>query len=1102
MADEQVTISVVLKDAFSAAGKKLRTVFNDILKTLEKSGRAGKAASVALRGVGNAAKTLASVLRNPAQALRNLLDRLEKSGGAGRAFARTMRGIGGSLRAAGSRMLQFGKTVGGVLTKVRRSFLNVRTAFAAGVGGFGLVKAVEASAQIEKNMAEVLTLLGDITDEQGEQLKRNLIEAARKGGQAIEDEIGAAYQAISSGVEQKELLEFLKTANKLAAGGVTDVKSSVDLLTTVLNAYGKEAGDAAEVSDILFKTVEKGRTTIPELSRFLFQVAPAAASAGVEIEQVTAAIAALTASGVPTRVATTQLRQVIVELADDTSDAGEAFRKVSGKAFPEFIRAGGTMVGAMKLLQQRAEQTGQSVGQIFSSIEAGLGAEVLAGEGFDKFGESLDAISNSSGAAEKAFNRLRKTLSFAFQQLKTGLAGLIDTVIDVVIPRLTQVAKRVSDVAAGFGRVLRLAREQKVDDAALSKVLESAFKLVLDFATDVGTTIGIVIIETLNTGLKILEPTLSDIFRDALGPLLSEIPGVDIAPSAGAQLKKTQEGIEVAKQAVKELDDAIKEAREEQSKFDKESDLKGFNAAVARTNQLYVDRGKLLVGIHQSEVRVANEVKKNADEQKRRIELVGASVKNFGGVWLAQLSIVKKRFDENLANLQENINEIAPKPEIIEEKTKPAAKSLEDTLTSALDNVKKFGIDVFDKIRKEIARTQAFAEENADLFQSLRARELAATGRTDEAAQLALETKQLKERIELQGKFRAEFKLIEPTLLRVQKVERERFAAQREVTKLVKEATTQQRDFQKALQQVANEEKLGIRITEERKAAIERQRAALVKSLKETKATLESIGEDSRFADLVIEQIKRIEFALDDLAVSAGKSARTISEGIEAGFKEFQDRAAINFENIKALTIDVAMSISDNLTNSLGDFIDGTKSAKEAFKAFAADTLKEIARLILRQAVLNAVSSAGGFFGLGANEGGLIGFEEGGPVPGPRVHRDVVHAKLTPGEFVEPEESVNYYGAPFMEAIRRRLIPKMAFSGMPRASVTRVPKTAFQTGGPVESTAASTAPQVATVIANDENLERMLAGGRNAFYRFLSDNSAQIRGELKVGTAQ
>jgi TP901 family phage tail tape measure protein len=66
----------------------------------------------------------------------------------------------------------------------------------------------------------------------------------------------------------------------------------------------------------------------------------------------------------------------------------------------------------------------------------------------------------------------------------------------------------------------------------------------------------------------------------------------------------------------------------------------------------------------------------------------------------------------------------------------------------------------------------------------------------------------------------------------------------------------------------------------------------------------------------------------------------------------------------------------------------------------------------------------------GSQASGLVGlrpgFKAGGPIGGPRInpHADNVQVNATPGEFMQPVESVDYYGVGGMEAIRQRKVPR------------------------------------------------------------------------------
>ena len=82
------------------------------------------------------------------------------------------------------------------------------------------------------------------------------------------------------------------------------------------------------------------------------------------------------------------------------------------------------------------------------------------------------------------------------------------------------------------------------------------------------------------------------------------------------------------------------------------------------------------------------------------------------------------------------------------------------------------------------------------------------------------------------------------------------------------------------------------------------------------------------------------------------------------GLKE----ARKNLEDVNVLIDGTARSLESNMTNAFASLIDGTKSAKEAFKDMAKAILADIARMIAKQLVLNMlIASTGGEGGFFAN---------------------------------------------------------------------------------------------------------------------------------------
>ena len=73
-----------------------------------------------------------------------------------------------------------------------------------------------------------------------------------------------------------------------------------------------------------------------------------------------------------------------------------------------------------------------------------------------------------------------------------------------------------------------------------------------------------------------------------------------------------------------------------------------------------------------------------------------------------------------------------------------------------------------------------------------------------------------------------------------------------------------------------------------------------------------------------------------------------------------------NLQDMMEITNGIANSFATNMTNAFMAIANGTKSAKDAFKDMALSILADIAQMLIRMAIMRAVSSAfGGFFGSG-----------------------------------------------------------------------------------------------------------------------------------------
>ena len=153
----------------------------------------------------------------------------------------------------------------------------------AGAGVAAL--SVKLAGDFQKSLKEVGTLMGGLTDRQMKDMSRELRHLSQTSGLALSSLSKAKYDVVSAGfANAADSAKILGATTRLAVGGVTSAATAADILTTALNAYGKEAGSVNDVSDTLFTTVKLGKTTMDELGASLGTVLPVARAAGLEFD--------------------------------------------------------------------------------------------------------------------------------------------------------------------------------------------------------------------------------------------------------------------------------------------------------------------------------------------------------------------------------------------------------------------------------------------------------------------------------------------------------------------------------------------------------------------------------------------------------------------------------------------------------------------------------------------------------------------------------------------------------------------------------------------------------------------------------------------------
>lgn len=366
------------------------------------------------------------------------------------------------------------------------------TAFAAGAaltgigvaGAAGIGAASQQAAELETAFAEVSTLMGEgqsAASQYGDTVADLSTEFAAQGGQV--EVTNALYQTLSAGIaDAGDETAFLETSLKAATAGLTETQTAVDALSTVVNAYSLDASESARVSDVLFETVRQGKTRFGELSDTIGRVVPTAAEMGVEIEQVSAAIATLTAQGQSTDQAVTSVNRALTSLLKPTAEANEVLERMGFESGRALVQAEG-FAGALELLEEHTSETDDSMTDVFGNVRAMRAVLPLAGDASESFAENLDAMENSAGATDEAFQKMSDTAQFQVRQILNELKVAVSTLGDAFLSELAPVLESVASVIGDLTDWIQGLDESTRSLIARVGVVGTAFSLLAGAGT-------------------------------------------------------------------------------------------------------------------------------------------------------------------------------------------------------------------------------------------------------------------------------------------------------------------------------------------------------------------------------------------------------------------------------------------------------------------------------------------------------------------------------------------------------------------------------------------------------------------------------------------
>lgn len=385
------------------------------------------------------------------------------------------------------------------------------------------VASAKMTMDFEDSMAKVSTI-ADATEVPMDDMQKAILDLSNQTRISAEEIAQNVYDSISAGQKTGDAVNFVSKSTKLAKAGFADAGAALDVLTTIMNAYGLKASEVTNVSDMLIQTQNLGKTTVADLASSMGKVIPTANAYGVSLDELCAGYAIMTANGVATAESTTYMNGMLNELGKSGTNVSETLKEKTGKTFKELMDSGMSLSDVLKIISDAATENNKSFGDMWSSSEAGKAGMILLGDSAENFNGVLEQMQNSAGATNTAFEKLDTNsakIKKATNELRNDAIDFGTTLMEELAPIIENIAEKISEFTEWFNG---LSESEKQTIIQIGLIVAAIGPLLIALGTVVSGGAKII------GGIPVIEKGLSGLFGIiAANPVLAIITAIAIA---------------------------------------------------------------------------------------------------------------------------------------------------------------------------------------------------------------------------------------------------------------------------------------------------------------------------------------------------------------------------------------------------------------------------------------------------------------------------------------------------------------------------------------------------------------------------------------------
>lgn len=449
---------------------------------------------------------------------------------------------------------------------------------AIGMGAFGLT--MKAASEFGAATREAMSMTGLA----GEELTKTT-KKAKELASTLAIELGvdstevmkSFYYVLSTGakVGEEGFRTLSESAIKLSKLAKMDLSQSVSDLADITKTFNKNLTESDDVLNVLFRSTQLGNTNLPQLTEALKESGKAGAAMGIDIETVSAMLVKLSNKADKGAEAGYALRTLLLNIANPTKAASEAFNQLGVKVYEGGYKARDT-VSIMKefktvfnsmttekqtqlakewgvSLEYSAQKTktyGEMLSELKDIMSDSNGITTKGKEILDKMGISLTDSSGSAKSLTQMMTELKDKLG------RTNLAeqNKLFSEFGIKLYDSSQKTKKMSDVYKELSQKMESGGKLTADGSKAMQDLgintvKSAGKMrpIIDILRDMQSGLKGLSQEEVNKALEAIGGTrgftkLNTLLQgniDELDKWVKDLKATKVAEDAFAETKKS-----------------------------------------------------------------------------------------------------------------------------------------------------------------------------------------------------------------------------------------------------------------------------------------------------------------------------------------------------------------------------------------------------------------------------------------------------------------------------------------------------------------------------------------------------------------------------------